>query len=214
MLVSIVKKNVIFVFILSFTHSLLFSMPSNPLERRRITQETMHAASRSLTKEESDLLATFIEQKTHTEMGFDQIFKDFYQHRYDRVLQGLSALGYNPQEILHTSQLRIAMLSGSLEHTLWILREIAGLDWFFERDAKRKRKDWPKAQDKLDYLMKLADELVMNHNRVFDPTQVLDAIDSLEIHINQWQSKTSKTFKQRVDGTLAKLESLRATIRP
>jgi hypothetical protein len=197
-------------------------MPANLLERRPITPENMYAASRSLTKQESALLAAFIEQKSkeaHQErvlgMGktvseqLNRIFNDFYQHRYDQVLQGLSTLGYDPQDILHTSKLRIAMLSGSLEHTLWVLREIAGLDWFFERDAKRKRKDWPKPQDKLDYLMKLADELVMNHTKVFDPAQVLDAVDSLENHINALAEKAPRMFKQRVDGTLEKLESLR-----
>lgn len=200
------------------------AMPFNPREHRRITQDTMLAASRSLTKEEYKLLADFIEQKLHeaqqeqilatkkTEYArLNKIFNDFYQHRYERVLQGISALGYNPQDILRTSKLRIAMLSGSLEHTLWILREIAGLDWFFERDAKRKRKDWPKSQDKLEYLMSLADELVVNHTKVFDPTLVVDAIDSLENHINQWQTKVSKTAKQSAEITLAKLNALRAS---
>jgi hypothetical protein len=219
---SILKNSLFIITLLFSAHAILVAMPANLLERRPITPENMYAASRSLTKQESELLAAFIEQKSneaHQERVFgvrktvgerlQQIFNDFYQHRYDQVLQGLSALGYDPQDILHTSKLRIAMLSGSLEHTLWVLREIAGLDWFFERDAKRKRKDWPKPQDKLDYLMKLADELVMNHTKVFDPTQVLDAVDSLENHINMLSEKAPRIFKQRLDGTLEKLESLR-----
>lgn len=219
---SFLKNNLFIITSLFSVHAILVAMPANPLERRPITPENMYAASRSLTKQESELLAAFIEQKSKeaqqervfgagktTEAQLNQIFNDFYQHRYDQVLQGLSVLGYDPQDILHTSKLRIAMLSGSLEHTLWVLREIAGLDWFFERDAKRKRKDWPKIQDKLDYLMKLADELVMNHTKVFDPTLVLDAIDSLENHINVLSEKAPRVFKFRVADVIAKLGSLR-----
>jgi hypothetical protein len=220
---SILKNNLFIIITLFSAHAILVAMPANLLERRPITPENMYAASRSLTKQESAFLAVFIQQKSNeaqqervfgarqtSEARLNQISNNFYQHRYDQVLQGLSALGYDPQDILHTSKLRIAMLSGSLEHTLWVLREIAGLDWFFERDAKRKRKDWPKPQDKLDYLMKLADELVMNHTKVFDPAQVLDAVESLENHINALSEKAPRVFKFRVADIMAKLESLRA----
>src|SRR5262249_36095193 len=121
----------------------------------------------------------------------------------------LLALGYNPKNILQTSQLRVTMLMGNLEHTLWFLREIAGLDWFFDRDGKRRTKQWPRAQDKLVYLMSLADELVANHRKIFDATVVLDAIDSLEKHINQWSTRTPKVFRYRISETLNKLQELR-----
>lgn len=214
---------VVFFSLFSLNSTLLSMLSPAALERRRITPENMAAASRNLTKEESELLSAFIAQKSRElqqervvgakqteESRLEQIDNDFYQHRYDRVLQGISALGYDPQVILKSSKLRTAMLSGSLEHTLWPLREIAGLDWFFERDSKRKRKEWSKPQDKLTYLMSLADELVLNHAKVFDPALIIDAIDALENHITQWQARASKTFKQRVDATHAKLEALRA----
>jgi hypothetical protein len=128
------------------------------------------------------------------------------------VIQEIAEMGDDPQRILNTSKLRTYMLSGRLEHTPWFLREIAGLDWFFEYDSKRssRNKKWPKPQDKVVYIMSLADELVMNHKKVFDTIMVLDAIDSLEKHIDRWLQQASKTFKPRVDGTLEKLRTLRA----
>ncbi len=195
---------------------------STHLLSMQITEANMRQASRDLTTKESDLIKIylknkvdqlkqdpFIEAKRAEEGKFEEIFKEFYRGRYDHVLQEISALGGDPQAILQTSKLRTAMLSGKLEQTPWILREIAGLDWFFERDSKRSRKQWPKPQDKLVYLMSLSDELAMNHAKIFDTMLVRDAIDTLEKHINYLLDRAPKTFRARVSETIAKLQKLR-----
>lgn len=186
----------------------------------QITEAGMRQASRDLTASESATLKLYLNNRIN-ELKKDSLrdpqqlarleeaFKDFYRNRYDMVLKEISALGDDPQRILNNSKLRTYMLWGKLQHTPWFLREIAGLDWFFERDAKRSRKQWPKPQDKLVYLMSLTDELIMNHTKVIDITLVLDAIDSLEKHINSFFQRAPKNFKFRVSETLAKLESLR-----
>lgn len=190
----------------------------------QINEINMRQASRDLTEKESDLIKAYLNTRINElkedplrdspikqaeEAKFEEIFQAFYRGRYDQVLQGLSLLGGNPQAILQNSRLRTIMLSGGLEQTPWFLREIAGLDWFFERDAKRTRKKWPRPQDKLVYVMTLADALVLNYNKVFDATLVHDAVDTLEKHINMLLERAPKTFKVRVSDIIAKLQKLR-----
>lgn len=193
------------------------------LSAMQITEAGMRQASRDLTAAESEKLKVYLKDRIDqlkqdslrdpqgSQLArLEEAFKEFYRNRYDMVLKEIAALGDNPQRILNSSKLRTYMLSGKLEHTPWFLREIAGLDWFFERDAKRSRKQWPKPQDKLVYLMSLADELVMNHTKVLDATLVIDGIDSLEKHITSFLQRAPKTFKFRVSESLAKLQVLRA----
>lgn len=189
-----------------------------------INEINMRKASRYLTEKESDLVKAYLNSRINElkqdplrdspikqaeEAKLQEIFQEFYRSNYDSVLQEISALGDNPQALLQTSKLRTVMLSGGLEQTPWFLREIAGLDWFFERDSKRTRKKWPRPQDKLVYIMTLADDLVMNHNKVFDATLVRDAVDTLEKHINYLLERAPKTFKSRVIDILLKLQKLR-----
>lgn len=193
------------------------------LSAMQITEAGMRQASRDLTAAESEKLKVYLKDRIDqlkqdslrdpqgSQLArLEEAFKEFYRNRYDMVLKEIAALGDNPQRILNSSKLRTYMLSGKLEHTPWFLREIAGLDWFFERDAKRSRKQWPKPQDKLVYLMSLADELAMNHTKVLDAALMLDAIDSLEKHINSFFQRAPKVFRFRVTETLAKLQALRA----
>ncbi len=212
-------KNVRAICMVSFVG---FSLVSH-LSAMQITEAGMRQASRDLTAAESEKLKVYLKESIdqlkrdslRDPQGaqlarLEEAFKEFYRSRYDMVLKEIAALGDDPQRILSSSKLRTYMLSGKLEHTPWFLREIAGLDWFFERDAKRSRKQWPKPQDKLVYLMSLADELAMNHTKVLDAALMLDAIDSLEKHINSFLQRAPKTFKFRVTETLAKLNALRA----
>lgn len=188
----------------------------------QINQATMQQASQELTTKEAQALKEYL----HTRLtqlqrdGLDELMLQekaklekivdlFYQHRYEKVLQDLSAMGYNPQEILHSSALRTAMLMGTLEQTPWFLREIAGLDWFFERDARRTRKKWPKAQDKLAYVISLVDQLERNYSKVFDQTLIREAIDALEKHSMILSSASSKTLKTRFADILARLDKIR-----
>jgi hypothetical protein len=206
--------------------AVLMLMNLTNLSALQITQASMRQASRDLTAAESESIKRYIQnnideakQDTLSDpqgaklAKLNELFKEFYRSRPDLVLQGVSELGDDPQYILNTSKLRTYMLSGKLEHTPWFLREIAGLDWFFEYDSKRssRNRKWPKPQDKLVYIMSLADELAMNHKKVFDGTLVLDAIDTLEKHIDMWLQYTSKSFRPRVEGTLEKLNTLRAS---
>ena len=193
------------------------------LSAMQITEAGMRQASRDLTASESAILKLYLKDRID-EIKKDSVrdpqgaqlarledaFKEFYRNRYDIVLKEIAALGDDPQTILHSSKLRTYMLLGKLEHTPWFLREIAGLDWFFERDAKKSRKRWPKPHDKLVYLMSLADELAMNHAKVLDTALTLDAIDSLEKHINNFFHRAPKVFKYRVSEALSKLDTLRA----
>jgi hypothetical protein len=208
--------------VLVFAQTVCFS--ATP-KRIPFSQASMREASRELTAAESSLLKHYIQNNINeVKQGaisdprgakaakLDEMFQELYRSRPDLVLRGVSELGDDPQYILNTSKLRTYMLSGKLEHTPWFLREIAALDWFFEYDSKRssRNRKWPKPQDKLVYIMSLADELLMNHAKVFDGTLVLDAVDTLEKHINMWPQHVSKSFRPRVDSTLEKLHTLRA----
>ncbi len=202
--------------------SLMLVVSSSFLISMQQTPEDVIKASRNLTQKESDLIKVYLEKKMNLEspesspdakineeLRLDEIKQAFDRARYDLVLQQISALGDNPQVVLETSQLRTTMLAGKLEQTPWILREIAGLDWFFERDSKRSRsKQWPKLHNKLAYLISLSDELTKHHAKVFDTLLIRDAVDTLEKHIKQLAPRISKDT--RLTEALTKLQKLRS----
>jgi|GEM_PF-6022242 len=193
-----------------------------------INEVSMHQASRELTEQERTALKNFLvhqfrlleqdpslDPNGHQKEALERVLTQFDEYRYDTMIAGLIALGYDPRMVLKTSALRVYMLEGKLQQTLWFLREIAGLDWFFERDAKRSRKNkkWPELQDKLDYLVSLANHLELNLKKVFDTTVLLDAIDSLQRHVESLiTDSSSKRFKMRAEELLERLKGIHATI--
>jgi hypothetical protein len=198
------------------------------LLRMRINTDMLKQASQELTTREAELLKKYLDtritQLSHDAVddftikekdAFEKIVTLFYQHRYDKLLQQLYALGYDPKTILHCSTLRIAMLQGKLEQTPLFLREVAGLDWFFEWDARRKHKKWPKLEDKLKYISYLIDQIDHNKNKLFDAALIRNAIDSLEKSLNTLVEQASASVKSlkaktRFTDMHARLEAIRA----
>src|ERR1700722_11555374 len=94
----------------------------------QIDQATMRQASQTLTQAEAQLLKDYLylqlervkdepqdEVSLKEKAHFEELVNLFYQQRYEQLLKQLSAMGYDPQDILKNSALRTAMLSGKLE---------------------------------------------------------------------------------------------------
>jgi hypothetical protein len=187
-----------------------------------LNQKNMQQASRQLTTEESATIKRFLHEriehakksgsKNKEKALLEEIFEEFYFGRYDFVIQRIRELGYDPQKILGITALRTAMLAGNLEHTPWFLREIAGLDWFFERDSKRSRKymTWPHFEDKMNYLLSLAVPLEASHMHIIDKNMIRDAIDSLKMRITTLIDKVPEVVQSKARDTLERLETLRS----
>lgn len=200
-------------------------LPVSFLQSMQINEANMRQASHELTEKESLSIKKYLQDRIDTAKNIaetdqnnkesamlETIVNEFYRGRYDLVIQGMYTLGYNPQEILGTTALRTSMLAGKLEQTPWFLREIAGLDWFFERDSKRSRKhkQWPLLQDKMTYLLSLADQLERNHMRIIDKSMIRDALDSLIMRITLLNPKLPESMQLKAQEVLARLEALRA----
>lgn len=221
-----IKKYVSIVFVYCVS---IHAMPiEQSLLRMRINTDMLKQASQELTTREAELLKKYLDtrimQLSHDAVDdvalqekdtFEKIVTLFYQHRYDKMLQELYALGYDPKTILHSSALRIAMLEGKLEQTPLFLREVAGLDWFFEWDARRKHKKWPKLEDKLKYISYLSDQIDRNKNKLFDTALIRNAVDSLEKSLNILEEQASGSVKSlkaktRFTDMHARLAAIRA----
>lgn len=182
-----------------------------------ISNTQMRQASKSLTMEETDLVKKHIRTRMRNAKAagdteelerLESLEKSFYKGRFDVVMAELKALGDDPQKILRVTGLREKMLSGGLERRPWFIREIAGLDWFFEQDVKKAKKQWPKELDKVQYLIGLADQLDRNHKRA-DLDDVADATRALLTELAARKALVSRVFQRQVDQAVRKLNEVR-----
>lgn len=183
---------------------------------KKMTESQMREASKSMSPQEMKLMENHLKSeikkaKTSEEKEkLESIFHFFYQGRYDLVMQELKALGDDPQKILKTTGLREKMLSGELERMPWFIREIAALDFLFEKDTKEKLKKWPTAKDKALYIISLVDQLDRNHQKVEDKAILKEAINNVRGKLNELTEYVPAVFKRQITIALAKLDKIPA----
>jgi hypothetical protein len=149
----------------------------------------------------------------------ERMLQKFYRGKFDEVIAEIKRRGDKIQDILKISGLREKMLSGELERIPWFMKEIAGLDWFFERDANRKQSEklWPQPKDKVQYLGNLTDQIERNHSRVSDTVMLHEAIDELGGRLSGLRDSVSNIMKRSIDQALEKLrlvEEIRHLVGP
>jgi len=192
---------------------LLISTINLCAEVEKITENEMREAAKSMNAEEIKLMENHLKneiKKTKTPQErekLESITQSFYKGRYDLVMQELKSLGENPQKILKTTGLREKMLSGELERLPWFIREIAALDFSFERDAKATVQKWPAATDKALYIIGLIDQLERNHQRVEDKVILKDSINNVRDKLGQLAEHVPGVFKRQISTALTKLDT-------
>jgi hypothetical protein len=150
-----------------------------------------------------------------------------YTEYFNLVITELESLGENPQLILQTTALRQKLLEGKLENRPWFVKEIGGLDWLFEQDAKQtalnteragnesqfmrnfSQTRWPKQQDKALYLMSLVDQIERNHQRI-ELTDLGTIIETCQKYLISFLPDMSNVFKRTIQEALNKLEKVRS----
>jgi hypothetical protein len=188
----------------------------HPFEPKLLSEATIRSAVGELNSEEMLRLEKFLREK-HKESitnnnvdaieKYDKLLKELNKGRFDLVIAEIKKHGEKIQDILKITNLREKMLSGELEKIPWFIREIAGLTWFFEQDAKQsqEKQQWPRPQDKVLYLASLVDQIERNHNRVTDLTTLKNAIDELRTRLSNLQNSVSNVMKRTIKQSLEKL---------
>ncbi len=182
-----------------------------------MTEADMRKAAKTMTADEMKNMENFLKKlvkKADTDEEREKreaIFHSFYQGRYDLVMEELKALGENPQKILKKTGLREKMLSGELQRLPWFMQEIAGLDFFFQRDAvaPAKQQKWPKPKDKALYLISLVDQIDRNQNRVEDDKMLKEAIKTLDDKLEDLKDNVPGVFKMQIKMARRKLDDVK-----
>jgi hypothetical protein len=186
---------------------------------QQLADKDIRTAAQNMTLEESKQMANYLQSKVNDmkndgdsfgQQRYEELFNQFYKGRFVLVMEELKALGDDPQKILKVTGLRDKMLSGQLEKIPWFLREIAGLDWFFQQDAKRTKPQWPQPKDKVLYLAGLVDQIERNHARTNDLQMLSEAIDSVSSRLMQLQNSVTKIFQRTINQALDKLKMVKS----
>lgn len=171
-------------------------------------------------------LAALLEKLTSGELT-TQSMKDekAYTEYFNLVVAELESLGENPQIILQTTGLRQKLLEGKLEKTPWFVKEIEGLDWFFEQDAQQAsfnaermtsglqplgptQPQWPKPKDKALYIVSLVDQIERNYQRI-ETEDLATIIETCQEYLISFLPDIPNVFKRTVQEALNKLEKVR-----
>jgi hypothetical protein len=189
------------------------------LSGMQISEESMRDASRGLTTNEYDQLRSYLQHciskakengDGEQEEALEKLFSDFYHERYALVINKLKEMGYSPQRILSTSHLRERMLTDGFGHGTvpWFIREIAGLNWFFEQDSKKIRKQWPHFKDRLAYLISLAEQLEQKHHSITDSDILQEAIETLMRRIQELTIMVPRLSHKQATEAMERLREL------
>ncbi|RTL07081.1 hypothetical protein EKK58_02790 [Candidatus Dependentiae bacterium] len=205
-----------------------------------------------MTDIEKELLASYIKKKINGAQGQNNIdlvekykrldavlsklisddlstdsLKDekIYTDYFNLVIAELESLGENTQLILQTTGLRQRLLEGKLEKAPWFVKEIAGLAWLFEQDAKqaalnKKRIDkglqalrpsqsqWPKPKDKALYIISLVDQIERNYQRI-DTEDLATIIETCEQYLISFLPDIPAVLKRITQEAINKLQKIK-----
>jgi hypothetical protein len=206
-----VKKKIVQLLLIVF----FYSLKASPVTF--ITESMLRKASKELTQDEADRIKRYIREGIRNaklegnipkQRQFEELANEFYRAHYGVVLQGLRVQGADTPTLLRMSFLRDYFISGQLEDTPLLVREIASIDWLFVQDTKATKKQWPELKDKVLYIIDLTNQLCQKHELI-KSVQILEwVIDDLRLRLEDAKITMASTLGNQMAEAIQKLNAL------
>jgi hypothetical protein len=207
------------VWLLTIFATMVYHSALLPFQFKLLSEKKIQSAVGQLSLEELQQLEKFLRKKYKEAIQnnniqmiqqYDHLIKEWDTGHFDFIINTLSQQKDQLQTALKITLLREKMLMGELKDIPWFIREIAALAWTFEQDARQdqNKQKWPRAQDKVIYLIALVDQIERNQHRVTeaqDITILKNAIDELGIRLLNLRGTVSNVMKRSIDQALEKL---------